>query len=317
MKATKNIIKAACVSLLLLTNVVDTKAQYDAMFTQYMFNEMFINPGYAGSRDALSATALHRQQWVNFPGRPVTTTFSMHGPVMGNKMGVGLSFLNEKIGVLNRNLIYASYAYRLKVGKNGKLAFGLMGGIHNQVNKFSQLKTTESGDIQLSNNSPSVIAPNFGFGIYYNDNKNYAGLSIPRMIDDRVLFDASGNATKITKMSPEKFHYYLTVGRIFELAPSLKLKGQAMVKAVQNAPIEFDVNANFLIKDMIWAGLSYRSSSDASVLLGVQLGPQFVFCYSYDYALTKIQKYSQGSHEIALGYTFAFKGKKIVTPRYF
>lgn len=317
MKATKNIIKAACVSLLLLTNVVDTKAQYDAMFTQYMFNEMFINPGYAGSRDALSATALHRQQWVNFPGRPVTTTFSMHGPVMGNKMGVGLSFLNEKIGVLNRNLIYASYAYRLKVGKNGKLAFGLMGGIHNQVNKFSQLKTTESGDIQLSNNSPSVIAPNFGFGIYYNDNKNYAGLSIPRMIDDRVLFDASGNATKITKMSPEKFHYYLTVGRIFELAPSLKLKGQAMVKAVQNAPIEFDVNANFLIKDMIWTGLSYRSSSDASVLLGVQLGPQFVFCYSYDYALTKIQKYSQGSHEIALGYTFAFKGKKIVTPRYF
>lgn len=317
MKATKNIIKAACVGLLMLTNVVDTNAQYDAMFTQYMFNEMFINPAYAGSRDALSATALHRQQWVNFPGRPITTTFSMHGPLMGNKMGVGLSFLNEKIGVLNRNLVYATYAYRLKVGKNGKLAFGLMGGIHNQVNKFSQVKTTESGDIQLSNNSPSVIAPNFGFGIYYNDNKNYAGISIPRMIDDRVLFDASGSATKITKMSPNKFHYYLTVGRIFELAPSLKLKGQAMIKAVQNAPIEFDVNANFLIKDMIWAGLSYRSSSDASVLLGVQLGPQFVFCYSYDYALTKIQKYSQGSHEIALGYTFAYKGKKIVTPRYF
>jgi len=317
MKATKNIIKAACVSLLMLTNVVDTKAQYDAMFTQYMFNEMFINPGYAGSRDALSVTALHRQQWVNFPGRPITTTFSMHGPVMGNKMGVGLSFLNEKIGVLNRNLVYVSYAYRIKAGKNGSLAFGLMGGIHNQVNKFAQLKTTDIGDLQLSQNSPSVIAPNFGFGIYYSDKKMYAGLSIPRMVDDRVLFDASGNATKITKMSPEKFHYYLTVGRMFNLDESLKLKGQLMVKAVQNAPVEFDLNANFLIKDMIWAGLSYRSSADASVLLGVQLGPQFVFSYSYDYALTKIQKYSQGSHEIALGYTFSYKGKKIVTPRYF
>ena len=186
----------------MLTNVVDTKAQYDAMFTQYMFNEMFINPGYAGSRDALSVTALHRQQWVNFPGRPITTTFSMHGPVMGNKMGVGLSFLNEKIGVLNRNLVYVSYAYRIKAGKNGSLAFGLMGGIHNQVNKFAQLKTTDIGDMQLSQNSPSVIAPNFGFGVYYSDKKMYAGLSIPRMVDDRVLFDASGNATKITKMSP-------------------------------------------------------------------------------------------------------------------
>ncbi len=318
MKATKNIIKAACVSLIMLTNVVDTKAQYDAMFTQYMFNEMFINPGYAGSRDALSLTALHRQQWVNFPGRPITTTFSMHGPVLGDKMGVGLSFLNEKIGVLNRNLVYASYAYRLKVGSNGgKLAFGLMGGIHNQVNKFSEVKTTESGDIQLSQNSPNLIAPNFGFGVYYSDKKMYAGLSIPRMIDDRVLFDANGGATKIVKMSPEKFHYYLTVGRMFELAANLKLKGQAMIKAVQNAPIEFDLNANFLIKDMVWAGLSYRSNADVSALLGIQLGPQFVFSYSYDYALTKIQKYSQGSHEIALGYTFAFKGKKIVTPRYF
>lgn len=317
MKATKNIIKAACVGLLMLTNVVDTKAQYDAMFTQYMFNEMFINPGYAGSRDALSVTALHRQQWVNFPGRPITTTFSMHGPLMGNKMGVGLSVLNEKIGVLNRNLVYLSYAYRIKTGANGNLAFGLMGGIHNQVNKFAQLKTTEIGDIQLSQNSPSIIAPNFGFGIYYSDKKMYAGLSIPRMIDDRMLFDAAGNVTKITKIAPEKFHYYLTVGRMFGLAENLKLKGQVMVKAVQNAPVEFDLNANFLIKDMIWAGIGYRSSSDASALVGVQLGPQFVFSYSYDYALTKIQKYSQGSHEIALGYTFAYKGKRIVTPRYF
>lgn len=317
MKATKNIIKATCVGLLMLSNVVDTKAQYDAMFTQYMFNEMFINPGYAGSRDALSVTALHRQQWVNFPGRPITTTFSMHGPLMGNKMGVGLSVLNEKIGVLNRNLVYLSYAYRIKTGANGNLAFGLMGGIHNQVNKFAQLKTTEVGDIQLSQNSPSIIAPNFGFGIYYSDKKMYAGLSIPRMIDDRMLFDAAGNVTKITKIAPEKFHYYLTVGRMFGLAENLKLKGQVMVKAVQNAPVEFDLNANFLIKDMIWAGIGYRSSSDASALVGIQLGPQFVFSYSYDYALTKIQKYSQGSHEIALGYTFAYKGKRIVTPRYF
>ena len=97
MKANK-IILATCVSLLLLATV-NVKAQYDAMFTQYMFNEMFINPAYAGSKDAMSVTAAHRQQWVNFPGRPVTTSFSLHGPIMGNKMGIGLSILNEKIGV--------------------------------------------------------------------------------------------------------------------------------------------------------------------------------------------------------------------------
>ena len=249
MKA-KKIILATCLSLLLFTTV-SVKAQYDAMFTQYMFNEMFINPAYAGSKDAMAITAMNRQQWVNFPGRPVTTTFSMHGPVINDKMGFGISFLNEKIGVLNRNLAYLSYSYKIRAGKNGHLAFGLMGGVHNQISKFAQLKATEEGDVKVTQNSPSVYAPNFGFGLYYSDKKNYVGLSIPRMIDDHILFDESGNFTKVTKMQPQKFHYYLTLGRMFTLSDGLKLKAQAMVKAVQNAPIQYDINANFLIRDKI------------------------------------------------------------------
>jgi type IX secretion system PorP/SprF family membrane protein len=315
MKA-KKIILAACLGLLLFA-AVNVKAQYDAMFTQYMFNEMFINPAYAGSKDALAVTALNRQQWVNFPGRPVTTTFSMHGPVINDKMGLGISFLNEKIGVLNRNLAYLSYSYRVKTGKNGHLAFGLMGGVHNQVNKFAELKATDEGDVKVSQNSPSVYSPNFGFGLYYSDKKNYIGLSVPRMIDDHILFDGTGNLTKINKIEPKTFHYYLTLGRMFTLSDGLKLKGQVMVQAVQNAPILYNLNANFLIKEKIWAGASYRSGDAVSALLGIQVSPQFIVSYSYDYTLSKIQQYTTGSHEIALGYVFMYKGKKIVTPRYF
>src|SRR3954470_122871 len=113
MKARK-IILAVCLGVMFFTSQ-RVKAQYDAMFTQYMFNEMFINPAYAGSKEAMAVTALHRQQWVNFPGRPITTTFSLHGPLQNNKMGLGLSILNEKIGVLNRNLVYLSYSYRVKL----------------------------------------------------------------------------------------------------------------------------------------------------------------------------------------------------------
>jgi type IX secretion system PorP/SprF family membrane protein len=316
MRSVAKLIKTACISALLLTGL-NSSAQYDAMFTQYMFNEMFVNPGYAGSKEAMSVTALHRQQWVSFPGRPITTTFSLHGPLQGNKMGLGLSFLNEKVGVLNRNLVYLSYAYRLKLGTTGNLAFGLQGGIHNQVNKFSTLKTTDEGDIQLSQNTPSIITPNFGFGIYFNTKKMYAGLSIPRMIDDHVSFTETGDVLKSTKLTPSKFHYYLTVGSVFTINESLKLKPQAMVKMVQNAPFTYELNVNALIKDLVWIGVSYRSSADVSGILGIQLGPQFIFSYSYDFPLGKIQTYTMGSHEIALGYLFAYKGKKIITPRYF
>ncbi len=317
MKTIKNISKIICIGVLFFTNVKTSVAQYDAMFTQYMFNEMFINPAYAGSKDALAVTAMNRQQWVSFPGRPVTTTFSMHGPVINDKMGLGISFLNEKIGVLNRNLAYLSYSYRVKAGKNGHLAFGLMGGVHNQVNKFADLKATDAGDIKVSQNSPSVYSPNFGFGLYYSDKKNYIGLSIPRMIDDHILLDGTGNLTKINKIEPKTFHYYLTLGRVFTLSDGLKLKAQAMIQAVQNAPILYNVNANFLIKEKIWLGASYRSGDAVSGVLGIQVSTQFIVSYSYDYTLSQIQKYTSGSHEIALGYVFMYKGKKIVTPRYF
>ncbi len=315
MKKTKKIALIA----FLFAVVATGKAQYDALFTQYMFNEMFINPAYTGSKEAMSATVLHRQQWVNFPGRPVTTSFSLHGPLLQNKMGLGLSVLNEKIGVLNRNLVYLSYAYRVKTGDKGHLSFGLMGGVHMQQNKFASLKTNDDGtfDPQLSQNSTNLMSPNFGGGIYFNTKTFYTGISIPRMVDDRMLFSTNGAALQSTKVSASQFTYYFTIGNMFTLSDNLKLKGQAMVKAVQNAPIQYDISANFLIKEMIWAGVSYRSNAAVAAIVGIQINPQFLVSYSYDYSINEIQKYSQGSHEIGINYLFSYKGKKVVTPRYF
>jgi type IX secretion system PorP/SprF family membrane protein len=316
MKTTRKINFALCFCALLAADSL--KAQFDHQFTQFMFNEMFINPAYAGSKEAMSATLLHRQQWMNFPGRPVTTSFSLHGPLMGNKMGLGLSVLNERIGVLNRNLIYGSYAYRLKTSENGTLAFGLMGGVHNQLNKLSEVKTNNDGtvDPQFAG-TVSTLAPNFGTGVYYSTKTFYTGISVPRMINDRVKFATNGAVEINSQIEPNKFHYYLTIGNVFKLSDDLKLKGQAMVKAVQNSPLQYDINANFFIKEMVWAGLSYRNGSAASAIIGLQINPQFLVSYAYDYNLSAIQKYSQGSHEIALNYLFSYKGKKVATPRYF
>jgi type IX secretion system PorP/SprF family membrane protein len=107
------------------------------------------------------------------------------------------------------------------------------------------------------------------------------------------------------------------VGNLFTLSPDLKLKAQGMVKAVANSPVQVDLNANFLIKDFVWAGLAYRYNASASAIAGVQLSPQFLVSYAFDYNLNSINKYSNGSHELVLNYLFSYKGKKVVTPRYF
>ena len=84
MNTMKTIRNTAATIILLCT--LRANAQFDYMFTQYMFNETFINPAYAGSKEAMSASILHRQQWVSFSGRPVTTSFNLHGPLMGNSI---------------------------------------------------------------------------------------------------------------------------------------------------------------------------------------------------------------------------------------
>ncbi len=294
-------------------------AQYDPMFTQYMFNEMFINPAYAGSKEALAINALHRQQWVGFEGRPVTTTVSLHGPLANNKMGIGLSLLNEKIadGKLRRNLAYLTYAYRIKTGEKGHLSFGLMGGVHVQSNNYAELQTTDLNDVRFSANTGNVLTPNFGAGIYYSTQKFYAGVSLPRMVADNLSITSGGDVLKNTAIDPSKFHYYFTMGRVFDAGADLKLKPQIMVKAVKNAPAEIDVNLNALIMEKLWIGASYRSKADMSFIAGLQINPQFLISYSYDYSLSKIRDFSSGSHEIGLGYVFGFKGNKIISNRYF
>jgi type IX secretion system PorP/SprF family membrane protein len=286
-----------------------------------MFNEVYINPAYAGSKEAMSATLLHRQQWVNFPGRPVTTSFSMHGPLQGNKMGLGLSILNEKVGVMNRNLIYGTYAYRLTFDDKSTLAMGLMAGLDNQNNRLNTLKISNeigaTADPQFGN-SPNVVAPNFGAGLYYNTKTLYVGLSIPRMVDNKVRFGSDGSSTvRTTKVKASLFTYYLTAGYLFTINEELKLRANVIMNAVQNAPVQFDLGANVLIRDMIWGGLSFRSGSSLALILGYQVNKQFLVCYSYDYGVNKIQRYSQGSHELVLNYLFSFTGRKIITPRYF
>lgn len=234
-------------------------------------------------------------------------------------MGIGLSLLNEKIadGKLRRNLAYLTYAYRIKTGEKGHLAFGLMGGVHVQSNNYAELQTTDLNDVRFSANTGNVLTPNFGAGIYYSTQKFYAGVSLPRMVADNLSINSGGDVIKNTAIDPSKFHYYFTMGRVFDAGADLKLKPQIMVKAVKNAPAEIDVNLNALIMEKLWIGASYRSKADMSFIAGLQINPQFLISYSYDYSLSKIRDFSSGSHEIGLGYVFGFKGNKIISNRYF
>lgn len=288
-------------------------SQHDPMFTNYMWNEMFINPGYAGSREAISVVVLDREQWIGIDGAPSTQTVSIHSPFFENKIGLGFSILNEKIGVSKQTSYMGTYAYRMKTGEKGILALGLSAGAITLRENLLDVKT-QVKDVHFDANTPLIAMPNASFGAYYVNDKLYVGLSIPRLLYNQIK--PEGWAVKST-VKLDNLHYYLTSGYVFNLNGGVKLKPTIMIKSVAAAPLEIDGSINAFIKDFLWVGLAYRSGDAISMLLAVQINPNLRVGYSYDYTTTKLNNFNSGSHELTLGYDFNITKKKIVSPRVF
>lgn len=289
-------------------------AQYDPLFTQYMFNEMFINPAYAGSREAISSTALYRDQWAGIDGAPKTQTLSIHGPVRNKKMGLGFSVMNESIGIEKKVGVFGTYAYRIQTSDEGHLSFGLNAGIINLRQNFLEVIEHDPGDPQFSENAQSVV-PNAGFGIYYNTKKMYAGFSIPRLIDNYL--DVENGLNFENKFDSKNFHYYLTCGYVFDLSSTVKLKPMTMIKASEGAPMQMDFSVAAQFKEIFWIGSTVRSGDAIAVFTQINITKQLRLGYSFDYTLTKLNDYGHGSHEITLGYDIPLQKTGVLSPRYF
>lgn len=300
------------ISLLICFIIFSTSSilgQQQVMFTQYMFNGLVINPAYAGSHEAISATALSRIQWVGVEGAPNTQTFSIHSPVPNKNIGIGGFFVRDNIGVTTENNFFLSYAYRLQT-KRGVLSMGLHGGFSNTEVSYSELGLNDS-NLQ---GAESNFKPNFGAGIFYSTDRFYAGAASPYIINNK---SKSGNSLQPDIQSDQIQHYYLTTGAIFDITPLIKLKPSVLIKVVSGAPVEFDLNANVLLDEKLWLGVSYRSFDSIDLLAEFQFSDQFRLGYAYDITTTDLRKVNSGSHEIMINYRFVFNRSKIVTPRYF
>ncbi len=301
--------KSAILLGLLITLSLSASAQQQVMFTQYMFNGLAINPAYAGSHKTISLTALAREQWTGIDGAPSTQTFSIHSPIKKQRTSIGLLRLHDQIGVTEQTGAYASYAYRIPITEHGSLSFGLQGGVSYFDARFSDINLSDptfaNGDVQESQ-------PNVGFGLYYNTDRFYVGASVPQLIETE--FDR-GNDDSDSKLVR---HYFVTAGYIFDLSHNLKLKPNGLIKYVDGAPMEIDLNANLLINEIIWVGLSWRSFDSIDGILQLQVTEKLQVGYAYDFATdSDLRRVNGGSHEVSLNYRFSFSKSKVITPRYF
>lgn len=279
-------------SLLFLLYSTNSFAQQIPHYTQYMYNMQVINPAYAGARADLTIALLGRSQWVGVDGAPKTNTFSLNGRAFEGG-GLGFSVITDKIGLSKSTDVNIDVSYTIALSQNNLLAFGLKGGMSFYSNNLADGITPDQEIYESIKGS----YPNIGMGAYFYNQRFYAGLSIPYLLNTpKFRIDYDNNKVELS----DHMSYFATAGMLFELTDQIKFKPSTMISYTSDLPLSIDFNANILYNEMIELGVSYRYHDSLSGMLAIILNKNLRIGYTYDHTLTDLGGSSLSTHEIML-----------------
>jgi len=202
----------------------------------------------------------------------------------------------------------------MPVGNNAKLSFGLGVGVSFLQANWSEVQTIDPNDQEFFLGESSQARPNFSAGVYYySREKFFAGLSVPFLLSHSL-----NETAQILQIDSDIRSYepMLTAGYLQKINRDFKVKPSVLIRYDNNSFLQADLNANLIIKDKVWLGMSYRTNDAFIGMFEVLATDQIRFGYSYDLSISELAPFERGSHEIMLQYEFGFR---ILThnPRYF
>ena len=296
--------------LLFACGLQGAQAQQDPQYTQYMYNTNLVNPAYAGSRDMMSIFGMYRTPWVGLDGAPQTSTVSLDTPLGDSKMGLGASFINDRLGAMDENTIAIHLSYTIDLSRTLKLGFGIKGSANLLNVDYTRLDRYNPNDVKFQENINSQFTPNLGAGLYLYSDRTYFGFSVPNFLETDRYDD-----NEVTLMK-QKMTYYFIGGHVFDLSHNVKFKPAFLAKATAGAPVQVDLTANFMFSEKLVVGAAYRWDAAFSGLVGFQLTDGLFVGYSYDAETTKLANYNSGSHEVFLRFDLLNRHNRISSPRF-
>ena len=307
-------------ALIVMSGMISAQAQQDPQFTQYMFNNLYLTPAYAGVDGVTQLTAIHRSQWLGYQssfgdgGAPTTQMVSFTSPIYKLKSGFGAIISNDQLGPQNNLEAQAMFAYHLGI-KDNKLSFGLKAGIYSVSVNGTHYRYIQEGDKLIVTGKESQVRPDLGFGIFYRSEKYYAGFGVNHLLKSEFDFGINEARNALEN------HMNFTAGYFYEVNFDLKLNPTILVKT-DFKEYSFDLGVIATLKDKMWAGLSFRQSEAANVLLGFSFlkDRSLKAGYAIDVVVKDQEAKENFSHELMVSYQLPVNsnsGKKVVrTPRY-
>ncbi len=285
--------------------------QNPLLTNQFIFNPLALNPAVAGTGDALTANLMYRNQWVGFSGAPKTLTFSAHSPMRKQNMGLGISVINNQIGVSSETSIIGDYSFKIKM-REGTLNLGLGGGFIMLNSAWAELRANDPNDDLIQNNSPTYLIPEVSLGVYYSSKKYHVGFSLPHMLS--YTFNSTKDKYMI-KNDFAKYTYIFTGDYIFDLEQQFKYTPSIMLKYQKSDKADFIFMNRLIYMNKYSIGMAFDSEQKVyKGMFQMQLNRQFSLGYVRDFNSTEINQYRKGSHEVMLRYDFKYT-IKVHSPR--
>ena len=286
--------------------------QQDVQHTQFMWDQSAINPAYVGFKESLSANLFLRQQWVGIDGAPKSEYVSAHTPIMNRQGGVGFAVLHDRLGISNQLQAMVQGAYNLRM-KKGYLRLGLRMQWTNWSMRYNDTNPDQQADDFIPQADLSEHGYNGGFGAMYHTKDFYIGISAPRLLENQWQFTSTGGQTGLMT---ESRHFYFMGGKAFKFNPNLIFKPAVMVRYVDGAPMQYDLNASLFINDTFWVGASYRWTDSIDVLFEYAVTREMRIGYAFDWTISRMRNHL-GTHELFVGFDLKKKRNGYNHPRYF
>ncbi len=274
------------------------KAQQISQVSQYSMNDYIVNPAVAGSRDYFEAKMMNRNQWSGFTDAPRTFTLSLLAPFKNPKFAMGGYLFVDNVGPTRRTGLQVSYAYHLTINEKMKLGLSASVGLLQFTIDGSRIELASADDPALYNELNSQLVFDAKFGAYLYADNWYAGFTLPQLLQNQIeLYETmDGDLNRLED------HYLVTGGYRFEVTDDIKLEPSVLVKYVYPAPIKIDASLKVIYKEMLWAGGSWRNNDAWVAMIGYEWNETLSLGYSFDFTTSNLKNYSNGTHEIVIGF---------------
>jgi type IX secretion system PorP/SprF family membrane protein len=294
-------------------------AQMDPQYTMYMFNRQALNPAYVGSLEATNVTLLGRTQWVGIPGGPQTATASINGFLQGISSGIGATLIGDGLGTMRTFGAQFQYAYHLQFGQRSRLNIGVSGGLLQKSLIGTWIYNSDLGTDPLigapgTAYSQSGMVGDLGAGLYfhvkmpnltstaYPQDRFYVGLAASHLLEPKL--DKAFGFNGVTRLH-RGFNF--SMGGTFQLGSTIYLQPSTFIRT-DLASWQTDLTLNLYVSPMVFGinyrGNIYRNHDSFSGIVGFNANTSLFIGYSYDYTVSQLSRFTSGSHELIVSYTF-------------